>query len=103
MIISDGRVPRTAMVKTVAAPFRSNEQIVGLLEHITAQPHFPDELTLRRALNILDDLAEEIDRLLDIVGEVTQYPCHLAHALGGGGQLPSGVAGILARRGRLLS
>ncbi len=60
MIIPDGHLPHAASVKTVAAPFRTNEQIVGLLEHIAAQPHFPDELTLRRALNILDNLAEEM-------------------------------------------
>ena len=47
-------------MQTLPAPLRSNDPIGGLLAHIAGPPYFPDELTLRRALNILDDLAEEM-------------------------------------------
>jgi two-component system chemotaxis sensor kinase CheA len=46
--------------------------------------------------------AGKIDRLLDIVGEVTLYQGQLAHALGGGAQLPPGVAEVLDSGERML-
>jgi hypothetical protein len=60
---SDGEImhnPHGTHVKTVAAPYRTIEEIGDLLEQIAAQSDFADELARRYALNILDDLAEEM-------------------------------------------
>jgi two-component system chemotaxis sensor kinase CheA len=62
-------------------------------------PDPPSPAAGRRTLRVP---AEKIDRLLDIVGEVTQYQGQLAHALGGGGQLPRGLADVLDSGERML-
>ena len=46
--------------------------------------------------------AEKIDRLLDVVGEVTQYRGRLAHSLGGEALLSQHVADVLASGERML-
>ena len=50
--------PAGFTTKTVAAAYRSNEEIGELLAQVAAQPAPPDELTRSRVLDVLDDLAE---------------------------------------------
>ncbi len=46
--------------KIVAAPFRTDQEIQDILIVISAQPEDGDTLARRRALDVLDDLAEEM-------------------------------------------
>ena len=46
--------------KIVAAPFRTDEEILAILTVVSAQPAGADALARRRTLDVLDDCAEEM-------------------------------------------
>ena len=46
--------------KIVAAPFRTDQEIQDIVAVVGAQPADADAVTRRRALDVLDDCAEEM-------------------------------------------